>query len=442
MAKIFLSYRRQDSAAMAGRIFDRLCLHFGHDAVFMDIDNIPFGVNFRKHIDAAVGECDVVLAVIGTKWAGDADAHRRVDDPRDFVRIELESALKREIPVIPILIDHARMPGEADLPASLALLADYNAIEIDLGRDFHPHVDRLIRGIEFHFKKPSAEIVKPPRETAARSVKSGPSSSLPAEKMTNSLGMTLVRIEAGDFLMGTTKEQVNQLMRLFPDSKRESFDDEQPQHPVKIFRPFFLGIDEVTQGQYEAVMGMNPSNFKGSDNLPVENVSWFEAIEFCNKLSEREKRTPFYRIVGSEVTSIGGDGYRLPTEAQWEYACRAKTASLYPFGDVVNRLDEHAWYASNAESKTHPVGQKLPNAWGLHDMLGNVWEWCADAYDENYYAVSPPADPPGATKPSPRVFRGGSWYYYPGYCRPANRDRCVPEYRNGYLGFRVAAGQD
>jgi hypothetical protein len=141
MPRIFLSYRRQDSAAMAGRIYDRLRAHFGSDAVFMDIDNIPFGVNFRKHIDAAIGQCDLVLAVIGTKWAGEADAHRRLDDPRDFVRIELESAFKREIPVIPILIDHARMPGEADLPPSLTLLADYNAIDVDQGRDFHHHVD-------------------------------------------------------------------------------------------------------------------------------------------------------------------------------------------------------------------------------------------------------------------------------------------------------------
>ena len=133
MAKIFLSYRRQDSAGVAGRIYDRLRAHFGKDAVFMDIDSIPFGADFREHIDAAVGQCDVVLAVIGTKWAGETNGHRRLDDPRDFVRIELESALHRNLPVIPILIDHARMPGEADLPPSLARLAFRNAIDVDQG---------------------------------------------------------------------------------------------------------------------------------------------------------------------------------------------------------------------------------------------------------------------------------------------------------------------
>jgi ABC-type sugar transport system substrate-binding protein len=161
MAKIFLSYRRHDSAGVAGRIYDRLRAHFGDDAIFMDIDSIPFGEDFREHIDAAVGQCDVVLAVIGTKWAGEAGASRRLDDPRDFVRIELESALNRKLPVIPILIDHAGMPGEADLPSSLAQLAFRNAIEVDQGRDFHPHVDRLVRGIEFLFERANATSAHP-----------------------------------------------------------------------------------------------------------------------------------------------------------------------------------------------------------------------------------------------------------------------------------------
>ena len=174
----------------------------------------------------------------------------------------------------------------------------------------------------------------------------------------------------------------------------------------------------------------------------MENVSWLDAVKFCNKLSEREKRTPFYRIDGTEVTIVGGNGYRLPTEAEWEYACRAKSTTLYPFGDDAGKLGEYAWYASNSESKTHPVGQKLPNAWGLYDMLGNVWEWCADWYDEKYYASSPPADPPGAPGASHRVIRGGSWYGDPGYCRPAYRGRYTPGYRYDDLGFRVAAVQE
>ncbi len=254
--------------------------------------------------------------------------------------------------------------------------------------------------------------------------------------------MKFVRIEPGSFLMGTTNDQVDELMRQFPGSQREWFDDEQPQHSGKISRPFYLGIHEVTQGHYRVVMGDNPSHFKGSDDLPVETVSWLDAVEFCNKLSEREKRTPFYRIAGTEVTVVGGDGYRLPTEAEWEYACRAKSTTLYSFGDNPDKLGDHAWYASNADFKTHPVGQKLPNAWGLHDMPGNVWEWCADGYDEKYYASSPPADPPGALGASHRVFRGGSWRFFPGRCRPAFRSGHAPDYRFSDVGFRVAADQE
>ena len=330
---------------------------------------------------------------------------------RDWVRIELESALNRKLPVIPILIDHARMPCEAELPPSLARLAYRNAIDVDQGRDFHPHVDRLIRGVEFHLQ------------------------------LTNSLDMTLIRIEPGSFQMGSSNDQIDQVMRLFTDSKRASFDHEQPQHTVKITGLFYLGRCQVTQGQYKTIMGYRPSLFKGSDELPVENVSWLQAVEFCNRLSEKESQTPYYRIDDTEVTALGGDGYRLPTEAEWEYSCRAGTSTFYPFGDDPGMLGEYAWYSENSANKTHAVGQKKPNAWGLHDMLGNVWEWCADGYDAKYYASSPPADSAAATGPSGRVVRGGGHDIFPRNARSANRGNLMPGDRYIDVGFRLARGQ-
>jgi TIR domain len=147
MPKIFLSYRRQDSAGVAGRIYNRLRAHFGDDSIFMGIDSIPFGLDFREHLSSAIDQCSILLAVIGPRWTGEAGAARRIDDPRDFVRIEVESALERNLPVVPILIDRAPMPAETDLPPSLARLPYRNALELDQGRDFHPHVDRLIEGI-------------------------------------------------------------------------------------------------------------------------------------------------------------------------------------------------------------------------------------------------------------------------------------------------------
>jgi formylglycine-generating enzyme required for sulfatase activity len=240
-----------------------------------------------------------------------------------------------------------------------------------------------------------------------------------AKTWTNSLGMKFVRIEPGKFIMGSTENE-----------------DEKPRHLVEITRPFSLGDREVTQRQYQAVMGVNPSEFKGSDDLPVERVSWLDAVTFCNKLSAKEGRTPCYRINGEQVTVIAGNGYRLPTEAEWEYACRAGSTTRYPFGDNEADLGEFAWFSGNSERKTHPVGQRRPNRWGLYDMLGNVWEWCQDGYDAGYYATSPPADPPGPSGASSRVIRGGCCFNSP---RPADRFWSTPEDRIYDLGFHLAA---
>jgi len=253
--------------------------------------------------------------------------------------------------------------------------------------------------------------------------------------------MKLIRIEGGEFLMGSTKDQIDRLLKLFPDSKQEWFNHEQPQHAVKISQPFLLGMYPVTHGQYEAVMGNNPSDFKGSNDLPVENVSWIDAVTFCNKLSEREGMPPCYRINGDTVGNVGGSGYRLPTEAEWEFACRARSASLFPWGDAPEMLGEHAWYKDNSSGQTHSVGQKKPNAWGLHDMLGNVGEWCGDWYEATYYASSPGSDPPGPPSASDRVNRGGGWHNNPRYARSAYRFGFEPGRRDIYLGFRLALVQ-
>jgi len=250
------------------------------------------------------------------------------------------------------------------------------------------------------------------------------------EVLVNSIGMKLKRIPAGNFLMGELPEETN------------AGKDERPQHRVTITKPFYLGVHEVTQNEYKQVMAHNPSKFQDSDQQPVEQVSWLDAVKFCNKLSEREDRKPCYRIDGDDVTITSGNGYRLPTEAEWEYGCRAGSSTRYPFGDDENQLGRYAWYDKNSGDKAHPVGQKLPNAWGLYDMLGNVWEWCADGYDGEYYASSPAVDPPGASKASLRVFRGGCWFFNPGGCRPAVRGGFTPESRSYYLGFRVAAVQE
>jgi formylglycine-generating enzyme required for sulfatase activity len=245
--------------------------------------------------------------------------------------------------------------------------------------------------------------------------------------ISNTIGMKLVLIPAGTFLMGS------------PDADKDADPDEKPRHRVRITRPFYLGTTEVTQGQYRAVTGENPSHFKGSDDLPVENVSWNDAIAYCNKLSELEGLKPYYQF-GPGVPS-GGDGYRLPTEAEWEYACRAGSTTRYSFGDDAASLGEYAWFDGNSGEKTHPVGQKRPNAWGLYDMHGNVWEWCRDGWDADYYKNSPVADPLGPSQAAFRVIRGGGWNFNPRHARSANRDWITPGLRYDFLGFRLARVQ-
>ncbi len=249
------------------------------------------------------------------------------------------------------------------------------------------------------------------------------------EFLTTSIGggqLKLKRIPAGTFRMGST------------DADRDAWDGEKPRHEVRITRPFYLGVYEVTQGQFQAVMGENPSYFKGSDNLPVEQVSWLQAVTFCNRLSEREGLKPYYRIEGETVAVTGGDGYRLPTEAEWEYACRAGTTTRFSFGDDENALGQYAWYSANSNGRPHPVGEKHPNALGLHDMHGNVSEWCWDAYNAEYYKQSPTNDPQGPDRASDRARRAGGWSLEPRLDRSAFRWWGAPGFRAYDLGFRLA----
>jgi len=210
--------------------------------------------------------------------------------------------------------------------------------------------------------------------------------------------MEFVWVPGGSFEMGSNE-----------------YDSEKPVHTVQL-DGFWMGKYEVTQEQYEAVTGGNPSNFKGAKN-PVERVSWNDAVAFCQK---------------------AGKGIRLPTEAEWEYACRAGSRTRFFFGDSDSGLGEYAWYRGNSGSQTHPVGQKKPNAWGLYDMHGNVCEWCGDWYGN--YSSGSASNPQGASSGDIRVLRGGSWDSGPRICRSGIRGRYFPADTGGHDGFRVVCG--
>jgi formylglycine-generating enzyme required for sulfatase activity len=224
----------------------------------------------------------------------------------------------------------------------------------------------------------------------------------------NSVGMYFVKIPAGSFVMGCTAEQGS-----------DCFDDEKPAHKVTLNRSFYMQTTEVTQGQWKSVMGSNPSRFSGCNACPVEMVSWDDAVAFARKLSVQEGLS-------------GGSAYRLPTEAEWEYAARAGQGTKYAGS---NSLDAVAWYKGNSGSKTHPVGQQSPNAWGLYDMSGNVYEWTADWWGR--YSRRHTTNPEGASS-GRRVLRGGGWDFTAANARVANRGNFLPVYRFNILGFRLA----
>jgi formylglycine-generating enzyme required for sulfatase activity len=227
-----------------------------------------------------------------------------------------------------------------------------------------------------------------------------------------------VWIAPGTFTMGS------------PASEQDRYDHEGPQTQVTITCGFWLGRYEVTQAEYQAVMGSNPSYFTGDQNRPVEVVSWYEATNCCATLTAQE-------LTAGRLPA--GYVYRLPTEAEWEYACRAGTTTRFSYGDDpgYSQLGNYAWYGANSGNQTHPVGQKQPNPWGLYDMHGSLFEWCWD-----WYAGSLPGgsvtDPLGPASGSNRVLRGGGWGVNARVCRSALRAGVEPGYRCNYLGFRAA----
>jgi formylglycine-generating enzyme required for sulfatase activity len=213
----------------------------------------------------------------------------------------------------------------------------------------------------------------------------------------------MVYVPAGEFRMGSDL----------------GWEDERPKHRVTIASVFWLGRTEVTQGLWRTVMGHNPAYFKKGDDFPVEQVGWNDCREFLKRLNH-----------------LMGSTFRLPSEAEWEYACRAGSV-----GDRPADLDACAWFEGNSAQSTHAVGLKQANGFGFHDMLGNVWEWCADGYDPEYYVRSPLLDPPGALDGSHRVDRGGAWGYGADVVRPSRRDGSGPDYRINLLGLRLAASR-
>lgn len=226
----------------------------------------------------------------------------------------------------------------------------------------------------------------------------------------------MVRLTGGKFVMGD-KDEVDA-----------------PPHEV-VVGPILMDRQLVTQEQYQRVMGDNPARWKGARN-PIEQVRWSDAVRYCNRRSELEGLKPCYDLKTWKC-DFAANGYRLPTEAEWEFACRAGTTTAYFFGDSPAKLGTYAWYDKNAGGRPRPVGQKQPNPWGLHDMAGNVWQWCNDFYKVDYYATAPRENPKGPDTGENKVVRGGAWRFGAESCRSGYRYNESPGYADVCFGYDI-----
>lgn len=226
----------------------------------------------------------------------------------------------------------------------------------------------------------------------------------------------MVHLPGGQFTMGDKNE---------PDAEP---------HEV-VLSDFYIDRHLVTQEQYERVCGENPSRWKGSKN-PAEQIRWSDAVKFCNQRSRMEGLEPCYDLQTWQC-NFEANGYRLPTEAEWEYTCRAGTQTAFFFGDDASRLEDYAWFEANSGRHPHPVGQKQPNAWGLYDMCGNVWQWCNDFYQVDYYQQSPQENPRGPKEGQNKVVRGGAWKFSAQNCRAGYRYYENPGYVDVCFGYDI-----
>jgi formylglycine-generating enzyme required for sulfatase activity len=411
MGGIFISYRRQGAIVHARALFERLRHEFGLDNVFMDLEGIEYGVDFKDVVNRELSKCSVMLALIDPQWATATDkkGRRRLDQEDDFVRIEIATALARRIRTVPVLVDGTEMPDPETLPEVLRPLARLNALNLDFRR-FDAEIGSLVAAIQ----RIRAE--QAPQKTEER--RPAPAPDRPSSERAYP---AMVEIPGGEFMMGSPKDEVGRS------------DDEGPQHRVRILA-FAMGRCPVTFEEWDACVTAGGCEHRPDDRgwgrgrRPVINVSWNDAQEYVRWLSKTTEQR-----------------YRLPTEAEWEYAVRAGGSGRFCFGNSEADVQQYAWFCANSEGRTHPVGQKLPNRFGLHDVHGNVWEWVEDVYRTSYKAREGDGSAWRGGGPilrtllgDQRVVRGGGWSSSSDEVRSASRVGNSPSDRNSGLGFRVA----
>ncbi len=480
MSKIFISYRRDDSADYAGRLYDRLASHFGRDHVFMDIDQIEPGEVFEQVIKDKLAAVQVAVVLIGGRWLDIADAsgQRRLDFSDDWMRLEITTLLERNIRVIPVLVGGAAMPKLEQLPECLAPLTRRQALEVTSHPRFHADADKLIKALEKIVDVLSPElpkipeipekpgflrflviasvigivliaggylIVMPPQlipiqpvdpvveQTAeAARTETYPAQELVAKQPQQAIPGSIVQPDTEQPKAAVIEpEMVRIPSGKFLMGSVDGSDDEKPQHEVTIAYAFEISQYEVTFAEYDHFAKVTNRTLPddrgwGRENRPVINVSFDDAQAYAQWLSQQT-----------------GKKYRLPTEAEWEYVARAGTQTAYWWGDDIGKNNAVCDGCGSAwdNRQTAPVGSFKPNLFGLFDTAGNVWEWTQDCWHSNY--DNAPKDGSAWLEKDGgdcgvRVVRGGSWVDFPQILRSAFRYRFNSVGAYIFLGFRIS----
>jgi formylglycine-generating enzyme required for sulfatase activity len=487
MPRIFISYRRHDARYQARSIHDAFAREIGRENVFMDVDSIPPGANFRKILKDWVDRCEVLLALIGPEWIDARDpqtGQRRLDNPSDFVRIEIGEALRRDIRVAPVLLDGAPLPQVHQLPDELKELCDRQAAFVEY-RTFDADVDRLIRklrpGPEWGARVTAAPV--PAVERLIRKLGLGPRpvTSVPAAPAPAAPGRAADdgRVEIGGAIVtgaaggrmlpgngrseGFKDQPLAPEMVVIPKGRfimgsqaaEEGRDDaEGPQHTIAIGAPFALARYAVTLAEFGAFLEAT-GHVMPNEMFTFENKRW-ESRKDRSFRNPRFVQTPRHPVVGVSwndaaaycqwLSKTTGKGYRLPSESEWEYACRAGTETPFWWGASISTEDANYngndVYGDGSKGQyrkgTMPVESFQPNPWGLYQMHGNLWEWCADDWHENFHDAPDDGRVWQGGDETRRVLRGGSWGDCPRYLRAAKRIRYPSVNRSYIIGFRVA----
>jgi formylglycine-generating enzyme required for sulfatase activity len=443
--KVFLCYRGSDLSGkaplIAGKIVQRLKASYGQDSVILDPGLLPPGADVPSFMKGFVSRADVFVVLIGPQWA--ELMRRHAQDPQDLHRLQIEAALKADLPVMPVVIDTTPMPSPDELPASVARLAEQPRFRLSVESELSTQMGQLMHHIEAAAPKATVPIVnvagpvRSVREDQPRTGKrvhtasigwwwaipfaaflgfaffktfqgrfSEPPKRDASNDYLNSIGDRMIWCSPGKFRMGS------------PETETGRSQDETP-HEVNLTRGFWIGAHEITQAQWKLVMGAFHKSYRKQFGTacPVTHVSWEDAVAFCEKLSARE-----------------GGVYQLPTEAQWEYACRAGTTGPYSTEGVA--VGEFSWHVGNSKGHPHLVGEKVRNHWGLQDIHGNVFEWCSDWYAP--YPNSAVTDPSGPGTGKTKVYRSGAFDMPAASHRSAFRGFLDPRQHASNLGFRVA----